>query len=1246
MALPAVAGAVVSGASVTYAGASFGAGTSSNVKVDGSGNLALSVPTSTPGYAWIAGKGSGAVLRVDTATGASTSFDSVIPADCPACGADRTKWMPAAVAVDMDGQAWVVNTGVGAVTRFGASQKTIPVSTPGTLAPAIAVDSDGSVWVAAPGAGKNVAFYKVSASGQVVLNGTVGNLALPAALLARDGELFIAEGSNVRQISGSAKTATASCLQPLSGLALDGAGRLWASGQQGLLSIDLSAKTCVVKSAVAPLTAVAVDAAGSLWATGGSSAYRFSATGALQQTIGTAPVAGYGIDQAADGSLFVAGQGGYAKLVAGAAQVTPLTGYYGTSSDFTGAQLRAWVAKGSWDVVQDAGAAGAIWGTVSWVGPTTGVTAQVRAADAAAGLAGAPWVTVSNGTSFQGSGVAGRYLELKLTLTGKVGQGPVVSSVTVATYGKPDGAACGAASDCASGSCVDGVCCNTACAGQCEACNVAGSAGTCVAVTGAPQNGRPACASDGTACGGACDGTSRAACTYPSASTACREASCGAGVQTAAATCDGNGSCGTVVTVSCDAYVCGATACLTTCGGDADCSPRYECDLDPAAQKMACVADVTPPALTLDTLPPYTNQAARTVSGSVKDRSKLDWVKLTLNGAEIPVALQPDGSFSVSLTFAEGTNALVFAAADIAGNASSPLTASTVLDTVPPSLVAVAPAAGKAFGSSLGIPFELQVSDATPVVVSAGGQQFTPDATGKVSGTIDLQGSEGWNTLSFLATDAAGNTATQSVAVLLDFTAPVVTVDDLTPIPWATARDTLPVILHVDDLTATTVVFSDGQRFTNARSSAGALSAAALALADGPNGLSVTVTDEVGRATTLSWTVIYDHTPPTGSFASPAPGAFVRGTVELALNASDDWTGVASVAWPDGTRVAKPSFPAISSLDTTTLPDGAYTASAQVADGVGNTRSISLPLVVDNTPPGLGLGSLPAYVHDGIAITASADDPTSGVASVTIQAGSSTRTCESAECSLDFVTNTLGNDGPFTITATATDRAGNQTTKQVTIIAVNNAPKGFLVAPVDGAYVAGPLAVSVDASQVSYFQDVTCQLGDAPLVPTTTQAKLDVTVDTLRLLDGDLTVSCTATDLAGLTTTEKRTVHVRNWTEVLNPTTLNLRTGGSSVVTLYVEGKNVSLLVPQRASLKLGGPSGVSAIVNAVSASVGDYNSNGVPDLTVKFDRQSLINLLTAKAAAAGTAVPAGPVKLEVYAGGQLIGSAVTNVNR
>ena len=139
------------------------------------------------------------------------------------------------------------------------------------------------------------------------------------------------------------------------------------------------------------------------------------------------------------------------------------------------------------------------------------------------------------------------------------------------------GVACGGANQCAGGQCVDGVCCATACGGRCQACDVPGSAGTCTNVIGAPHAARQACASDGSACGGVCDGSSATACAYPAAQTTCRAASCSAGVATLQAACDGAGSCPARQTQGCSPYLCGPQACLGNCTSNPDCGPGNFC---------------------------------------------------------------------------------------------------------------------------------------------------------------------------------------------------------------------------------------------------------------------------------------------------------------------------------------------------------------------------------------------------------------------------------------------------------------------------------------------------------------------------------------------------------------------------------------------------------------------------------------------------------------------------------------------
>ncbi len=155
--------------------------------------------------------------------------------------------------------------------------------------------------------------------------------------------------------------------------------------------------------------------------------------------------------------------------------------------------------------------------------------------------------------------------------------GAVVIDAATVRGDTPDGATCGSDGECASLHCVDGVCCDAACTGQCEACDVSGSEGTCAPVSGAPHGSRAACSSDGTVCGGACDGTARDACAYPDASVSCRAGSCADGVAIVAASCDGAGACPAEATQICAPYVCGASACAGDCDTDDDCDASAFC---------------------------------------------------------------------------------------------------------------------------------------------------------------------------------------------------------------------------------------------------------------------------------------------------------------------------------------------------------------------------------------------------------------------------------------------------------------------------------------------------------------------------------------------------------------------------------------------------------------------------------------------------------------------------------------------
>ncbi len=142
---------------------------------------------------------------------------------------------------------------------------------------------------------------------------------------------------------------------------------------------------------------------------------------------------------------------------------------------------------------------------------------------------------------------------------------------------KKNGRACGAATECASGSCVDGFCCERACGGQCEACDVAGNEGRCLPVAGESHGTRPRCANGDAKCGGVCNGISPR-CAFPSAVTTCSQ-SC-SGKLAIVGTCDGRGACVVGSPQNCPGnFVCENTnVCKTSCAGDAECLDGYRCE--------------------------------------------------------------------------------------------------------------------------------------------------------------------------------------------------------------------------------------------------------------------------------------------------------------------------------------------------------------------------------------------------------------------------------------------------------------------------------------------------------------------------------------------------------------------------------------------------------------------------------------------------------------------------------------------
>ncbi|HEY6475949.1 MAG TPA: hypothetical protein VI456_05160, partial [Polyangia bacterium] len=140
-----------------------------------------------------------------------------------------------------------------------------------------------------------------------------------------------------------------------------------------------------------------------------------------------------------------------------------------------------------------------------------------------------------------------------------------------------NGQTCSTGMQCATGSCVDNVCCGSASCGTCMACSNARTgqaSGACAPIV---TGGADTRCVKGTTCGldGTCNGAG--ACRNAVSGTNCGAASCTAGTAQPASTCNGSGTCVTPATKPCTPFICGSTACATTCTTNASCATGNQC---------------------------------------------------------------------------------------------------------------------------------------------------------------------------------------------------------------------------------------------------------------------------------------------------------------------------------------------------------------------------------------------------------------------------------------------------------------------------------------------------------------------------------------------------------------------------------------------------------------------------------------------------------------------------------------------
>ncbi len=590
-----------------------------------------------------------------------------------------------------------------------------------------------------------------------------------------------------------------------------------------------------------------------------------------------------------------------------------------------------------------------------------------------------------------------------------------------------------------------------------------------------------------------------------------------------------------------------------------------------ATSSVSVTMDNTPPAVSM-TAPAngsYVNGGTVTATASTTDSVGVTGVQFMLDGANLGAVVTGAGpayTFHGTPTASIGPHTLSAVATDAAGN-SATTSISVTMDTTAPTVSITAPANGTAINGGTitvtanatdgvgvtGVQFKLDGSNFRAVVTGAGPiYSVSWNATGVSSGP---------HTLSAVATDTAGNVGASSVSVTIATTAPAISIT--TPANGAYVNGgTITVTANATDSVGVTEVQSelDGVNLGAAVTGAGptySISWNTAAVTNGSHTLSAVATDAAGNTATASIPVTMNNTPPTVSMTSPASGSFVNGgTITVTANATDS-VGVTGVQFKlDGTNLgavitgAGPSYNL--TWNTSGVANGPHTLSAVATDAAGNSSTATVPVTMDSTPPAVSITApvSPAYVNGGIiTVTAIASDGV-GVTGVQFELDGANlgAVITGAGPVYSVSWNAAGiASGPHTLSAVATDAAGNSSTATVPVTMDTTPPAVSITAPVSPAYVnGGIITVTATATDSVGVTGVQFELDGANLggIVAGTGPMYSVSWNTAGIASGPHTLSAVAADTAKNTTT---TVSQVIMDTTLPTVSLTAPTAGSSV---------------------------------------------------------------------------------------------------
>ena len=507
----------------------------------------------------------------------------------------------------------------------------------------------------------------------------------------------------------------------------------------------------------------------------------------------------------------------------------------------------------------------------------------------------------------------------------------------------------------------------------------------------------------------------------------------------------------------------------------------------------------------------------------------------------------------------KGANTVNVTVVDGKGNATTVAAQVQVVDLIAPALNTTSSPMVLTLGANGTVAFNASAA-VNAVTDNCGAVTVSAPTVTYACGQIGLQ------SVNITATDASGNTTTGTVYVLVqDNTAPVIA-----------SNAAVSVYLNASGAASVTAA-ALGTATDNCTSSAGlvtSLSKSSFNCADrGVEPVVMTVTDAAGNAATRTFNVsVMDTIKPTltsvATLSAPlnAQGVAVVSLSQLNISSADNCGSVAVNT---------------SSLQFGCSNLGANTIQIVAKDASGNTRTRNVAVTVtDAIAPSLSVTATPVV----LALNASGQATLTSAALV----NSVSDNCTSAPTvTLSKTAFTCADKGNNTVTVTATDAAGNITTKTATVVVLD------LIAPVVTPTAA---AATVTLNASGQGSVTLAQLGSATdncSGVTLVASKLQFTCAEV----GSQVVVLTATDASGNVTTAAKTVTVvDNTAPVLGTTPSNVTVGNcaSQVNYSYTVTDNCGFTVKRTAGLPSGStfPLGATVVTHEFKDGAGNVTSH------------------------------------------------------